>query len=307
MQDLEEFEGIARQRYTFASNRGQTLVGYHYYQEEGVSPRGVVVLAHGFGGGGHNHYLDTAAYLAGSGYAVFAYDATGNDESEGDKVGGMPQGVIDLDYALRFVKEAPAFAGLPIMLFGHSWGAYSSGSVLALHPDVKAAVLGAGFNKSSDIVEEEGRRQAGDGIDLVLPFIPLIERVKFGSYASATCVDGFNATSAGVMIIHSADDEIVSFEKNYLLFEGLFQNDPRFVFVRYENRGHNGIFEVNGERKPDEVILCNEQPVKTTTSLSRVYTFFAAGKYSIRAALAQLLLPANATVWRRTVGAKPLL
>ncbi len=250
MRAFAEFGGLNRDRYTFSSNRGQTLAGYHYFADDSEGPKGVVIIAHGFGGGGHNYYMDTAAYLASGGYAVFAYDATGNDESEGDAVGGMPQGVIDLDHAIRFVKETPAFAGLPIMLFGHSWGAYSSGSVLSLHPDVGAAVLGAGFNRSTDILEEEGRRQAGAGVDLVLPYLSLIERLKFGEYASSNCVDGFNASNAGVMIIHSADDEVVSFEKNYLLFEELFQNDPRFVFVRYEDRGHNGVFEQNGSLDP---------------------------------------------------------
>jgi dipeptidyl aminopeptidase/acylaminoacyl peptidase len=243
---IDEYEGLDRQRYTFTSNKGQTLVGYRYFKDGGA--KGLIVLAHGFGGGGHNDFMDFADYFASNGYTVFGYDATGNDESGGEGVGGMPQGAADLDYALRFVKESPDFAGLPIMLFGHSWGAYSSGSVLSLHPDVKAAVLGAGFNHSVDMFEEEGRRQAGSGVDMLLPFVRLIERVKFGRYASLSCVEGFNATSAGIMLIHSEDDAVVSFEKHFAMFERLYKDDPRFVFVRYEDRGHNGLFRKDGER-----------------------------------------------------------
>ena len=53
--------------------------------------------------------MDVADYLSSNGYLVFAYDATGNDESEGDAVNGLPQGIIDLDYAIRFIKESNEF------------------------------------------------------------------------------------------------------------------------------------------------------------------------------------------------------
>ena len=35
------------------------------------------------------------------GYLVFGYDATANDESGGEIVGGMPQGIADLDKAIN--------------------------------------------------------------------------------------------------------------------------------------------------------------------------------------------------------------
>jgi dipeptidyl aminopeptidase/acylaminoacyl peptidase len=265
---VEEFDGLNRERYTFASNKGQTLVGYRYFKE--VDAKGVVVLAHGFGGGGHNVYMDVANYFTSNGYTVFAYDATGNDESEGDGVGGLPQGVIDLDYALRFVKESPAFEGLPILLFGHSWGAYSAGSVLNLHPDISAVVMGAGFNRAIDMFEEEGRRQAGSGIDMVLPFIPLIELTKFGAYQSYTCVDGLASSNAGAMIIHSTDDDIVSFTEQYGMFEKMFRDNPRFAFVRYEDRGHNGLF--NNEGSLDTELMGSIVAFYDTYASSTQYT-----------------------------------
>jgi dienelactone hydrolase len=246
--DIEDFEGLNKERYTFASNNGQMLTGYRYFKDTDTT-KGVVIIAHGLGGGGHNAYMDVADHLTSNGYVVFAYDATGNDESEGDSVGGMPQGIIDLDHAVRFVKNSTEFEGLPIMLFGHSWGAYSAGSVLSIHPDIKAVVMGAGFNTSIDIIEEEGRRQAGVAIDFVLPYLSLIEKIKFGKYSSYTCIDGFENSNAGVMLIHSADDEMISFEDQFMMFSGIYQNNPRFDFVRYEDRGHNNIFSSDDSRQ----------------------------------------------------------
>ena len=238
---IDEFVGLKKQRHTFTSDKGQKLVGYKYYRNlENI--KGVVVISHGLGGGGHNSYMDIADFFASNGYVVFAYDATGNDESEGSSVKGIPQGLIDLDYAIQFVKQTSDFDGLPIMLFGHSWGGYSVGSVLNLHPDVKAVVMVAGFNKSMDIIEEEGKKIAGDRISVLLPFISLYERIKLGKHASYNSIDGFENSEAGAMIIHSEDDEMISQEKSFDVFYDQYQNNPRFSFVKFENRGHDYIF-----------------------------------------------------------------
>lgn len=239
--DVSDFDALQRERYTFPSDKGQMLTGYCYYHE-GVEARGVIVIAHGFGGGGHRDYLNIADYFAANGYAVFAYDATANDESEGESVGGLSQGVIDLDYALRFVKAEPDFAGLPIMLWGHSWGGYSVGSVLALHPDVKAAVIVAGFNQALDMLEYQGRSIAGDAIDFILPALSAHEKKLFGDYASMSVLDGVAATDAQVMFIHSEDDTTIPIGLSFERYQEAFGNDPRFTFIRFDNRGHNYIY-----------------------------------------------------------------
>lgn len=239
--NIDEFEGLNSKRYTFSSNDGQMLVGYEYFREL-ENTKGVVVIAHGLGGGGHNSYMGIADFFTLNGYVVFAYDATGNDESEGSSVKGMPQGLIDLDYAIQFIKQTPEFDDLPIVLFGHSWGGYSVGSVLNLHPDVKAVVMVAGFNKSMDIIEEEGRKIAGDGISALLPYISLYEKIKFGKYASYNCISGFENTDAGVMIFHSTDDEMISQEKSFDVFYSIYKNNPRFNFVKYDDRGHDYVY-----------------------------------------------------------------
>jgi len=238
---VEDFDGLMRDKYTFESDKGQLLTGYKYYRDN-TETKGLVVLAHGFGGGGHRSYMNIADYFASNGYAVFAYDATGNDESEGEAVGGLPQGVIDLDYALRFVKSNEDFAGLPIVLWGHSWGGYSVGSVMKLHPDVKAAVIIAGFNESLDMLEFEGRNIAGDAIDFVLPIFEDYEKETFGEYASMNVLDGLGATDAKVMILHSTDDDMIPIENSYERYYEKYSADGRFTFIRFEDRGHNYVF-----------------------------------------------------------------
>ena len=248
---ISDFEGLAVSECTFLSSDGQKLAGYTYSKGDGER-NGVVVIAHGFGGGGHNSYMDIADYFASNGYFVFAYDATGNDKSEGSSVRGLPQGVVDLDYALRYVKSDEQLKDLPVVLFGHSWGAYSVSAVLSLHPDVKAVVSGSGFNCSIDMIEAEGRNIMGDGILVILPYLSLYESFKFGKYADYSALNGFENTDANIMVIHSSDDTVVPPQYGYDRYIEKYENDSRFTFIRFENHGHNGIFQSNASRGYNE-------------------------------------------------------
>ncbi|MBQ6341907.1 MAG: alpha/beta fold hydrolase [Anaerolineaceae bacterium] len=239
---VEDFDGLERTKYEFPSDKGQMLTGYLYSHGE-ADPQGIIILAHGFGGGGHNSYMDVADYFARNGFLVFAYDATGNDESEGKGVGGLPQGVIDLDHAINFVETSGDFPNLPIMLFGHSWGAYSAGSVLSYHPEVSAVIACSGFNSSPDMFEAEGRREAGEGIALFMPFVKLHESIRYGKYASSSVLSGLAASEARVMIVHGTEDDFVPASIGYDRYHEKFADDPRFSFVMLDGQGHNYVYD----------------------------------------------------------------
>ena len=247
---VQDFSGLQRTKYVFPSDQGQMLTGYLY--STGGEAYGILILAHGIGGGGHNSYMDCINFFAQHGYDVFAYDATANDESEGEGVGGFPQVVVDLDYAVSFVEQSGNFPDLPIGLFGHSWGAYSACSVLTYHPEVKAVIACSGCNQSSDIVEYAGKEMSGSIIYTMMPFMKLHEWVKYGQYATNTAMDGFEASAASVMIVQSADDQVVPPCYGYDLYYDKYQNDPRFRFLLFEDRGHNNIFIAPTDTYADE-------------------------------------------------------
>ena len=248
---VEDFDGLKCTEYSFPSDKGQKLAGYLYSVGEGQ--KGIVVMAHGFGDGGHNSYMNCANYFAQNGYYVFAYDATAMDKSEGEGLGGVPQGVIDLDHAISFVETNDEVPDLPIALFGHSWGAYCVSAVLTYHPEVKAVIECCGFNRSSDMFESGGRSQAGDVIYAMTPFIRLHEWFKFGRYAVNTAMDGFDATNARVMVVHSADDDVIGIEYGCDRYYKKYKDDPRFTFLRFEDRGHNKIFNDPTDTYEDEL------------------------------------------------------
>lgn len=239
---VSDYDGLLMEECSFLSDDGQRLEGYRYTKEECDDPKGVVILAHGLGGGGQNAYMYIADYLTSNGFWVFAYDATGNDESEGSGVGGLPQGVIDLSYAIDYVETQPDYEDLPILLFGHSWGAFCCGAVLNVHPEVKAVVMAAGFNESLGMIEAYSTKYIGPLYYAFRPSIRLIEKIKFGAYADYTALSGFANSTARVMILHSTDDTTVSPSYGYDLFYEAYGNSDRFTFIEFTDRGHSCLF-----------------------------------------------------------------
>ena len=237
--DAGDFEGLQVERADFDSS--ERLAGYKYSKNT-ENPRGVVVIAHGMGGGGHNKFLPYIDAFTDWGYYVFAYDAQGCDNSEGGGVGGFPQGVIDLDNALNQVKRQKEYAGLSIMLFGHSWGAYSIGCVLNIHKDIKAAVMVAGFNDTESLLGAHAEKYVGFFADVLMPTATAYEWIKYGSnYSGATVIDGIESSETSVLIVQSRDDKTVICGGGYDLYYESFNDDKDVSFVLYDDRGHSGL------------------------------------------------------------------
>ena len=166
--NMDDYENLERTRFEFNTRFDNKLVGY-LYETKDVEEKGLVVFAHGFGGGGQRGYLEIFNFLSSNGYYVFAYDATANDESEGKAIGGLPQGIIDLDYAINFTKTINEVKDLPLMLMGYSWGGFSVSNVLNYHNEVKAVVAIAGWNESENLIEYYSSDYVGPFGKLLLP------------------------------------------------------------------------------------------------------------------------------------------
>ena len=240
---VENFEGLQVERCSIVANKGHRLAGFKY-SREGQMPKALLVMVHGLCGG-HKNYMDLCNYFASNGYAVFAYDATGNGESEGKKVGGFAQGLADLDYVLNYVKALPEYKGLPIMLMGHSWGGFCVGNILNFHPDVKAVVAVSGFDTSAVLLKQYTEVNMGKAATLLMPYLHIYERICWGKYAGTSACAGFANSQAKVMIIQSSDDPTVFASSGYDRYYEKFANDDRFIFKMYSDRGHS--YPVNSD------------------------------------------------------------
>ncbi len=242
---VDSFEGLSRQRVEYTGNRGQKLVGHWY--TVGDNQHAVLVFAHGFGCGGHTVHMSIYHYFAQRGYAVFAYDVTGCDESATRNVGTFPQGVADMDYALRQAK-ASQYGALPIVTMGHSWGGYSVGSVLEYHPDVVAVAMMAAVNSSTHQLMGGLSSKLGIFAHILAPGLKIAEWLKAGKYCRSSCVRGMAKSNATCMVIHSDDDDTVPKAFSYDVVYRVHHNRPNTVFMPLEGRGHGFVFNTQGTR-----------------------------------------------------------
>jgi dienelactone hydrolase len=218
------------------------LQGYVY----GVGQdRGLVVLAHGIGGGADS-YLAQIAYFVDQGWCVFAYDATGSFDSEGKSTRGFPQVLLDLRAALDFIEGEGSLSSLPVLLFGHSWGGYAVVNVLHFGYDVAGVVSVSGADSSLEIVTEQGRRMMGGFIDLQVPFLWLYEWFLFGGVASLRGSEAIFESGVPVLVVHGREDEFVSYDGAaiYSKVEGSDRGNVRSLLLSEPGRsGHSDLFD----------------------------------------------------------------
>ena len=195
----------AREEIRFSSGKN-SLQGFIY---GGSNDRGLVVISHGLGGTADT-YFPMIMNFVDSGWRVFAFNNTGVSGSEGKNVQGLTQSVIDLDAALTYVKHSNTLGNLPVMLVGHSWGGYAVCAVLNYEHDVNAVVSFAAFNNGPEMFREQGLSSAGGFYYFLSPYFWAIQRCRFGSTMKLTAVDGINKTGIPVMIVHSANDDLIS-------------------------------------------------------------------------------------------------
>lgn len=105
------------------------------------APKAVVVNCHGLGE--HSgRFAHVAAHLAPLGIVFVGYDHTGHGKSGGTR-GHVPQyAQLMEELDLVFAKVAALYPGLPVFLYGHSWGGnIALNYLLRKKPAVKAAVI----------------------------------------------------------------------------------------------------------------------------------------------------------------------
>ena len=245
--EVSDYEGLLCEEVPFTSDLGQTLSGCLFSYEDGTDKRGVVVFAHGYSCGGFNPYLGCIDYFAAHGYYVFAYDATANGVSEGTSMIGLPHQLIDLDYAIQTVEGLDATSGLPIVLWGHSWGGYTVTNELALHPEIKAVACLSGFDTAMDLIYAWGVNFVGKPLTLyAYPYLCLQLKLHCGDLAFVSASDALDESDAGVMIISADNDSVVPTVYGYDLWYERYADDDRFVFISRtgipEKDAHSNVF-----------------------------------------------------------------
>jgi len=204
--------------------------------------QGLIVISHGLGGGGLS-YIREITYFVEQGWRVFAFDKTGSHHSEGRGTRGLPQSAIDLNAALDYIASQDW--GLPIMLYGHSWGGFAVTAVLNFEHEINAVVSLAGFAEPFMMLQEGARAMIGRPLGRITsPFLWVYQRMLFGDYADLCAITGINRAEVPVMIIHGNRDNVVLYDGSGIIAHRERISNPNAVFVSryYPNRsGHNDL------------------------------------------------------------------
>lgn len=229
-----DFEGLEQTPFAFTSSAGDRLQGYFYAYPNPIAGR-LVVFDHGMGGG-HRSYLREIEMLARRGYRVFAYDHTGCMESEGQGTGGFAQSLRDLNDALTALKGEPSCTGCEISVMGHSWGAFSTMNIAALHPDVRHVVAMSGFVS----VERIQRQMFGKGLmKLFWRRLWRIEQASNPDFVEYDAAQTLKNVTVPTLLIYCVDDPVVSVTHHRDVLVQALDGHENVRFLTMGGRGHN--------------------------------------------------------------------
>lgn len=227
---------------------GENRLYGHLYCPDNAD--GLVVISHGMGGG-EESYLPEMMYFADHGYQVLCYSNTGCWDSEGKNCVGLNQSVLDLDAALTWVEGESRFDGVPVFLFGHSWGGYAVTAVLHFDHDIAASASVAGFNEAMPMILSWGEGMLGPLIYAEYPFIWINQKLTFGDTFDLTAVDAINSTDTPVLILHGDKDTTVEFDTVSIISQKNCITNPHVQYIVCgddRRNGHNNLFYSQAQR-----------------------------------------------------------
>ena len=218
---------------------GQTLRGRVY---GAGNDRGLVVFRHGIYSQ-HQDYLALITALVDRGWKVFAYDAIGCGESDGDSVIGFAQSPLDVRAAVAFAFDSGMADGLPVALVGHSWGGFGVAGALDfadVRDRVGACISMSGFDTPDDIIMESAAASMGPIAAAQKPFIDLIGALDFGSDAGRSAARAIGSCDVPVLVIHGASDKTISLNGASIYAERASIGNPNVEYILKDEPGRDG-------------------------------------------------------------------
>jgi fermentation-respiration switch protein FrsA (DUF1100 family) len=185
--------------------------------------RGVVLFCHG-NAGNISHRLDSIRLFHELGLSVLIFDYRGYGQSTGKPT---EKGTYrDADAAWDYLVEQRGIPAEHIILFGRSLGA-SIAADLATRQSAAAVVLESAFTSVPDIAAK------------FYPWLPVrwLSRYQYDTRKKLASIH------SPVLIVHSRDDEIISYSNGEQLYEAA-REPKQFLPLR---GGHNDGFLVSGK------------------------------------------------------------
>ena len=241
----DEFKGLSYKRVYIDS--GKYRLGGYLYQKKNIKTfKALIIVNHGIGFW-HAYLLPIIEKLCSESYLVLGYDQTSSGMSEGLRVKGMAQGVIDLENVINFVKNNDELKELPLYIFAHSWGAYSSMVILNYINKVDKVVSIAGFNSEFEMFSKYVK-----ALIVLKPFFYLHNLIHYGKKGNLKAIDGLKKTNAKVLYIQGEADRVVDPSIGSNLFKTV--NRENVVIKTIPHKGHSCFFASSSEENQGKLL-----------------------------------------------------
>ena len=240
-----DFPNLNVKSHPFKSSEGNVLQGYIYHYENPI-PNRIVVFDHGFGGG-HRAYMKEIEKLCKHGFLVFAYDHTGCMESGGETPGGLAHSLCDLNDCITMIKSEDQFKGFDISVMGHSWGAFSTLNISALHPEISHIVAMCGFVSVEEMTKTffqgimKGYRKA----------IFDLEKTSNPKFVGFDARETLKNSKVKALLIYSDNDLMCRRVHHDLLKEAVGEKENVHIIL-CNNKGHNPNYTEDAVKLLDE-------------------------------------------------------
>lgn len=218
---------------------GANILDAYLYNSS--SQKGLIVISLG-----HRCYseqqLTTITQFVDWGWMVLCYDYTGSFGSTGDDLVGYTQAPADLDAVLTYIEQSPSFNDLPIILYGHSLGAYATAAALQYPHSIIAAVAASGFDLPIEQWSYSVRSHTGAFGPILAPYAELLMKLKFGKKAYFSAIDGINSVSIPILLISGTTDEFYGEVSSIYVHQDKITN-PNCSLILMDKENHHDHYD----------------------------------------------------------------
>ncbi len=171
------------------------------------SPAALVLIVHGVRSSS-DALEPVVKYFIQHSYAVMTFDGTASGRSEGDKTVGLQQQRYDIRAALDYIQSDPDISGLPLIMLGHSAGAYGV-AVETPKSGAVASICVSGFESPLKTMRFWAEHYAGALTNIEYPFLWIREYAAKGNEASESGAETLGRCDCPVLVVHGNNDEVI--------------------------------------------------------------------------------------------------
>lgn len=231
----DDFTNLNEETFDFSSN-GFDLKGYLYSVDK--EEKGIIVFAHGIGAG-HIQYTTEINFFAQQGYKVYAFDAQGCLNSQGDGIDYFSNYVKNLDDFLTYIESLEALKEKKYILIGHSLGGYGVNLMVRFHKERILKIISiSSFYDVKTLLSSVLGFSTFLRINKTIANILVKDDKKHLPSHSLSFSEVVDEIEVPMLFISGDQDTLVRVSNNYERYKSLCENKDNFKFLLVEKRAH---------------------------------------------------------------------